>query len=200
MTEEASAGLRDLDYLDESGFAPTLPTSYTWARAGTRPLVPYEAPQGRRVNVIGALAPVGPEPRLVWASRRSGQGRLDSAAFLDFVARDVAGLPAPWDALPPDYARERPCTIVLDNYSVHRSTAVKVAEPALARAGVTFYFLPAYSPELNAIEPLWRQVKYGDLATRSFATGEALHAAVDDALAARATDLEHPTHKLPRAA
>lgn len=200
MTREARAGRRDLYYLDESGFAPTLPTSYTWAREGTRAVVPYEAPQGRRVNVIGALAPDGARPRLVWASRRSGQGRLDSAAFLDFVSRDLAGLPATPDALPPSYVRRRPCTIVLDNYSVHRSAAVKAATPALARAGVDFYFLPAYSPELNKIEPVWRHVKYGDLATRSFATGEILHTAVDDALAARAADLQHATHNLPRAA
>lgn len=143
MTEEAAAGQRDLYHLDECGFAPTLPTSYTWARAGTRPLVPYEAPQGRRVNVLGAVATTGPRPRFVWASRRTGQGRLDSAAFLDFVCCDVAQLPATWDALPPDYVRARPCTIVLDNYSVHRSNVVRAAEPVLARAGVTFFFLPA---------------------------------------------------------
>ena len=200
MTNEAAAGERDLYHLDESGFAPTLPTSYTWAREGTRPLVPYEAPQGRRVNVIGALASAGPAPRLVWASRRSGQGRLDSAAFLDFVTRAVAQLPAPWDALPAAYVRPRPCTIVLDNYSVHRSKVVQAAVPALAQAGVTFYFLPPYSPKLSTIEPVWRHVKYTDLPTRSFADAPTLHSAVDTALAERAADLCHPTHNLPRAA
>lgn len=44
----------DLCHLDEAGFAPTLPTSYSWALVGRRLTVPYEAPQGRRVNVIGA--------------------------------------------------------------------------------------------------------------------------------------------------
>lgn len=200
MTTEAESGIRDLYHLAECGFAPTLPTSYTWAREGIRPLVAYEAPQGRRVNVIGALAAVGPDPRLVWASRRSGQGRLDSATFLDVVVREVAGLPAPWEALPPDYLRARPCTIVLDNYAVHRSKAVRVAEPILARVGVTFYFLPPYSPKLSAIEPRWRHVKYTDLATRSFADAAALHAAVDAALATRAAALGDPTHHLPRAA
>jgi hypothetical protein len=195
LTQEAAAGQRDLYHLDECGFAPTLPTCYTWAREGTRPLVPYEAPQGRRVNVIGALAIAGPAPRLVWASRCSGQGRLDSAAFLDFVSRQVAGLPAPWDRLPEGYVRPRPCTIVLDNYSVHRSKVVQAA-----RAGITFYFLPPYSPELSAIEPVWRHVKYTDLATRSFADGTALHDAVDTALAKRTAALCYPTHNLPRAA
>lgn len=200
MTQEAAAGVRDLYHLDECGFAPTLPTSYPWARPGTRPLVAYEAPQGRRVNVIGALAATGPDPRLVWASRRSGQGRLDSAAFLDFVARDVAGLPATWDALPPDYVRARPCTIVLDNYSVHRSKAVRAAEPVLARAGVAFSFLPPYSPKLSTSEPVWRHVKYTDLTTRSFADALALHDAVDAALATRAAALHHPTYNFPRTA
>jgi hypothetical protein len=200
LTREATAGQRDLYHLDECGFAPTLPTSYTWAREGTRPLVPYEAPQGRRVNVIGALASAGPHPRFVWASRRSGQGRLDSAAFLEFVCWDVAGLPTTWDALPPGYVRPRPCTIVLDNYSVHRSKAVRAAEPVLARAGVTFFFLPPYSPKLSDIEPVWRHVKYTDLATRSFADATALRDAVDTALATRAAALCYPTHNLPRAA
>lgn len=200
MTREAAAGLRDLYDLDECGFAPTLPTSYPWARVGTRPVVPYEAPQGRRVNVLGARTRAGPDRRLVWRSRRSDQGKRDSAAFLDFVCRDVAQLPTTWDALPPDYVRARPCTLVLDNSSVHRSKAVRAAEPALARAGVTFYCLPPYSPELSAIEPVWRHVKYTDLATRSFADGAALQAAVDGALDARAAAMHDATHNLPRPA
>jgi hypothetical protein len=36
----------DLYFLDESGCAPTLPVSYTWARIGTRAVVPYVAPKG----------------------------------------------------------------------------------------------------------------------------------------------------------
>lgn len=200
MTEEAAAGTRDLYHLDECGFAPTLPTSYTWARVGTRPLVPYEAPQGRRVNVIGALAAVGPQPRFVYASRRSGQGRLDSTAFLDFVCRDVAQLPTTWEALPADYVRERPCTVALDNYSVHHSKVVQAAEPVLARAGVTFFFLPPYSPELSTIEPVWHGVKYIDITTRSYVDGAALHEAVDTALDQRVVAYQHATQNLSRAA
>ncbi len=200
MTRGAAAGERDVYDLDECGFAPTLPTSYTWARVGTRVVVPYEAPQGRRVNVIGARTRAGAAPRFVWASRRSGQGRLDSAAFLDFVCREVAQLPAAWDALPPDYVRARPCTIVMDNYSVHRSKVVTAARPALAKAGVELYFLPPYSPELSQIEHEWRGVKYDDLSRRRFADGAALHAAVDEALTARAAAHASTTHDYCRSA
>jgi hypothetical protein len=200
LTRDAAAGTRDVYDLDECGFAPTLPTAYTWARTGTRVVVPYEAPQGRRVNVIGALSRGETPRRLVWSSRQSSHGKLDSAAFLDFICRDVAELPTTWATLPPDYVRERPCTIILDNYSVHHSRAVQAAEPALARAGITFYFLPSYSPELSQIEPVWHQVKYGDLTQRSFATAAALQDAVEDALAKRAATFQLTTHDFPRAA
>jgi DDE superfamily endonuclease len=200
LTAAAAAGERDLYDLDECGFAPTLPTSYTWARVGTRVVVPSEAPQGRRVNVIGARTRAGAAPRFVWASRRSGLGRLDSAAFLDFVCREVAQLPAAWDALPLGYGRARPCTIVLDNYSVHRSKLVQAARPVLAAAGVELYFLPPYSPELSQIEHEWRAIKFGDLRRRSFADGAALHQAVDEVLATRAAAHQNASHVFHQAA
>jgi DDE superfamily endonuclease len=169
----------DLYFLDECGFAPTLPTTYTWARSGTCVIVPYIAPQGRRVNVLGALAPYGPKPRLTYHSR---SGKIDSAACVEFLWREVAQLPAPPEEVPTTYRRERPCVIVLDNYSVHRSAVVRDLLPALQAADVTIFYLPPYSPELNAIEHLWRHIKHEDLPVRSFSEAEALKAAVDSVL------------------
>jgi hypothetical protein len=195
LTEAAARGEQDLFYLDQCGFAPTLPTSYTWAREGVRPLLRYEAPQGRRVNVLGAFAPVGPPgqpPRFVYASRLAGEGKLDGDALLDFVCREIVGLAggrAALDTLPAAYRRARPCTIALDNYGVHHSKPVKAARPKLEAIGVTFYYLPPYSPKLNRIEPEWHALKYDRLQDRSFPTGAALKAAVDAALDARAAEL-----------
>ncbi len=192
MTEAAARGEHDLFYLDQCGFAPTLPTSYTWAREGTRPLLRYEAPQGRRVNVLGAFAPFGPQPRFVYESRLAGEGTLDGDALLDFVCREIVGLAGGRAALnhvPTDYRRGRPCTVALDNYGVHHSKPGKAALPKLEALGVSFYYLPAYSPKLNRIEPEWHAMKYDRLPDRSFATGPALKAAVDAMLAARAAEL-----------
>jgi len=187
---QAAAGLIDRWFLDERGFAPTLPTGYRWGRLGTRLVVPYEAPQGRRVNVIGALAPDDPAgTRFVFQTRRKADGRFDAAACVAFVDRVVAaGTPG------------RPCVIVLDNYSVHHSKAVKDALPGLAERGVTFCYLTPYSPELNPIEALWKQTKYQDLPERRHLTDVALQAAVETALAARARKLAEATHNLPRSA
>ena len=194
MTE---AGWCDLYYLDESGFAPTRPTGSTWARAGTRARVWDEPPQGRRLNVLGALAPYGEGRGLVWTSP---PGKVDSAVVLEFVWRQVAGLPAPPAELPPGYRRARPCVVVLDNAAAHVSQAVEAARPALAAAGVTLYYLPPYSPELNRIEDLWRHVKYEELPTRSYRTLEDLRAAVEEALNDHAATLRDDTTNLPRAA
>ena len=39
----------------------TLPTGSSWSAVGQALRVPYEAPQGRRINVIGAYFSHGPE-------------------------------------------------------------------------------------------------------------------------------------------
>jgi hypothetical protein len=191
------AGWCDLWYLDESGFAPTLPTGYTWARRGTRALVWDEPPRGRRLNVLGALAPYGATPDLVWTAP---PGKIDSAVVLDFLWRAVAGLPAPPDQLPAGYRRPRPCIVVLDNASAHTSTAVTAVRPLLAAAGVTLYYLPPYSPELNRIEEVWRQIKYQELPVRSYRTLADLRAAVERALQTHAASLHDATPDLAEAA
>ena len=60
MIAQAIERAIDLYFRDECGLAPTLPTPYTWARIGTRVLVPYVAPQGRRVKVIGVIGALAP--------------------------------------------------------------------------------------------------------------------------------------------
>jgi hypothetical protein len=188
--ELTEAGWCDLWFLAASGFAPTLPTGYTWARVGTRPLVWDEPPAGRRRNVLGALAPYGDDRRLAWTCPA---GKVDSATVLTFVGREVAGLPAPPPALPPGFRRARPCVVVLDNASAHVSRTVKAALPALEAAGVLLYYLPPYSPELNRIEERWRHVQDEALPVRSYRTLEDLRTAVEDALTKHAARLRDAT-------
>lgn len=196
--ETVTTWLIDLYFQDESGFAPTLPLGSTWAREGTRPLVRYEAPAGRRVNVSGAIAPFGPRPRLVYDSRI---GPLDGEAFVHLVWQRIAALPP---VLPEGYRRERPCVVVVDNYTVHHGRVVQAARPQLEATGVSLFYLPPYSPELNApIEALWRQVKYHEMPRRSYTTATDLKAAVDAVLDRRAAALHAhslPTHSFRMAA
>jgi transposase len=90
--------------------------------------------------------------------------------------------------------------VALDNASAHTSKLVAAARPALEAAGVLLYYLPPYTPELNRIEELWRQVKYQDLPQRSYRTLDDLRAAVEDALGKHAARLLVDTNDLAEAA
>ena len=49
----------------------------------------------------------------------------------------------------------------------------------MAKVGIYLYYLPAYSPELNRIEPVFKQVKHHDMPTRSFTSKADLRAAIE---------------------
>lgn len=178
---------------------------------GERLRIPYEAPQGRRVNVIGAYFSHGPQTgRFEFAAyaavpesrakkaRKSLEeraaahglglaevGPIDSERFVQFVW-EIAGRPAIY---PQDWQRERPLRIWLDNYSVHKSERVREELPALERAGITLHYLPSYSPELSKIEPIWHAVKHHEMKERSYAELKALKRATEEALRKKAANL-----------
>ncbi|CAA9217569.1 MAG: hypothetical protein AVDCRST_MAG93-296 [uncultured Chloroflexia bacterium] len=189
----------------------TLPTSYSWFPVGQRQCVPYEASQGRRVNAIGAHFTHGPAAGdlhfRTWAclpkshakkQRKTPEqvaaghgltaaevGAIDAQRLVDFIWR-MAGRE---EVVGGEWKRERPLMVVLDNYSVHRSQVVREEEPALAAADIHLVYLPSYSPELSAIEPVWHDVKQHHLPIRSFERVGELKAAVDEALACKARKL-----------
>jgi transposase len=162
LRAKAAAGELDLFYLDESGFAPSLPCGYSWTLPGQRKRVAYEYPQGRRVNVLAAYRPDAPAP---WLGSRAFERTLNSDDLLAYLG-----------ALPESAV---PQVVVLDNASLHVSKVVKAQRRALARRGIYLYYLPAYSPELNRIEPVFRQVKYQEIPVRSYTSKAALRQAVE---------------------
>ncbi|MFE5923082.1 helix-turn-helix domain-containing protein [Streptomyces sp. NPDC056468] len=124
---EAHAGERDLIFLDESGFVPTMPTGYTYSRIGQRTVAPREDTKNPRVNVLGAQI-VGATPDLLW---QPTCGKIDAGMLMEFVCADLAGLPGGGRSLKsaadgldgqlPVWALSRPCTAVLDNASANQS-------------------------------------------------------------------------------
>jgi len=162
LTERAEAGRLDLLYLDECGFAPSLPTSYSWCLPGQRKRVKHEYPQGRRVNVLATYRPIGASPRL---AATAFERTLTSDDLLEYLR----GLPA----------AAVPRVVVLDNAGLHVSKAVKAQRKELARRGTFLYYLPAYSPELNRIEPVFKQVKHHEIPRRSHQSKAELRASVE---------------------
>jgi len=53
----------------------------------------------------------------------------------------------------------RRTVIVLDNASPHRSKKVREMIPYWEKRGLHLFFLPPYSPHLNIVERLWKEIK-----------------------------------------
>jgi transposase len=178
---------------------------------GERLMIPYEAPQGRRVNAIGAYFSHGPlagrfefetyarlpesraKKRRVSLEEQAAAhgltieevGPIESERYLRFVWK-MAGRP---ELYPADWRRERELVIWVDNYSVHKSERVREELPELERAGITICYLPSYTPELSKIEPIWQDVKYHRMTTRSHNEVGELKRATEAALSQKAADL-----------
>jgi transposase len=56
--------------------------------------------------------------------------------------------------------RKKKTVVVMDNAAVHTSEALEECLPKWKKKGVIITYLPPYSPELNLIEILWRNIKY----------------------------------------
>ena len=89
---------------------------------------------------------------------------------------------------------------MLDHASLHTSQVVRRARRSLAAAGVDLDFLPPYAPELNEIEPVFRQVKYQEIPQRSHTSRAGLRAAVDTGFDTYGRSLKSKSEKKPRRA
>lgn len=160
---EARGGCQIL-YGDESGFClqPCLP--YLWQKKGQPTVGLPAAAHGQRLNVLGVLRP---SDCTLW--HFPTQEKLTA----QHVIKSVESL------LP---TLERPTVLVLDNAGVHRAKIVQDKRKEWRKKGLRLLFLPPYSPHLNRIEILWRQVKYRWLPVIAWAGFPALCQAVTSIL------------------
>src|SRR4051794_14152739 len=103
-----------------------------------------------------------------------GHGMILAEAFERTLTSD--DLPTYLRGLP---AAGVPRVVVLDNAGLHVSKVVKAQRKELARRGIFLYFLPPYSPELNRIEPVFKQVKHHEISRRSHKSKAELRGSVE---------------------
>ena len=143
LREQAAAGDIELAYVDEVGFASVHPNRSAWTPVGEQHLI--EAKRGKRLNVLGALLSSGG----LFSAKLWQKTTADLfVGFLGLLKAHVTK------------AGAKPLTVVLDNASIHKAKATRHVVEHLKKQGVTLYFLPTYSPELNRIERLWHKIKY----------------------------------------
>lgn len=160
-------------YADEVRFSRQAPVPYAWQLRGQPPVgLPAERGAGGGYSVLGFWRPADPQA----TGCQHFIGFISPATFTaDLFVLAVAD----WLAHLP-----QPTVLVLDNASIHKAGLVKDQLAAWAAQGLTLFFLPPYSPELNRIELLWRFCKHYWLTPAAYQTPLTLLQHVTDLLLA----------------
>ena len=134
-----------------------LPPSYTWTKKGQAHQHRVRSRWGSegRINLIGTLCLLegGAHERLEY---RVLEGSCDSEEVIGYL-----------EAMAERASPAKPCVVVLDNAPFHTAGVVREREAAWEERGLRLYRLPAYCPQLNPIEGVWRRLK-GFLMPRRF--------------------------------
>jgi len=146
LREQAARGEFVLAYCDEAGFSCVHPNRSAWTPKGERHLIP--AIRGQRLNVLAAMLSTGGLFSATYSQSTT------SEIFMGFVG------------LLQEHVGNK-LKIIIDSASIHKAKAMKPIVEILEKKGVTFYFLPPYSPELNRIEKLWHSMKYTWMSVKS---------------------------------
>ena len=173
--QQAAVGDVVLLYGDESEALTHPYLARVWAKAGAGLRVPAPG-QAKKVAILGSLDHLTRE-LIVHTSptKRSS----DFVAHLEQLDRRYGPKPG---------QPTKPVVLVEDNGPIHTS---KLSLAALAARAhwLTVEWLPKYTPELNDIESVWRDLKAHHLAHRTFADAAALdhtiHQAVEELNAER---------------
>ena len=154
-----------LVFLDECGGLTTLSRLHGRSPRGTRACASAPFGHWTRVTLLGALGAAG----IVGAMRV--EAATSGAVFCAYLEQ----------VLLPELRRTKPdAGLIMDNLPAHKAPRVRAL---LDRSGFAYRYLPAYSPDLNPIEPGWAKLK-AELRRLAARTVDALHAACGPALAA----------------
>ena len=154
-----------LVFLDKCGVLTTLSRLRGRSPRGTRACASAPFGHWTRLTVLGALGAEG----IVGAM--SVEAATDAAVFHAYLDQ----------VLLPELRRTKPdAVLVMDNLPAHKAPQVRTL---LDRSGFAYRYLPAYSPDLNPIEPGWAKAKAA-LRRVAARTVDALHDACGPALAA----------------
>lgn len=111
---------------------------HAWAPRGERVYGRVPRNRGKVLTVIGALTYDGVEAVM------AVEGGTTAKVFRTFVDDHLVPVLLPDDV------------VVMDNLGAHHATGIRAAIEA---TGAQVLYMPAYSPDLNAIEYCWSKVK-----------------------------------------
>jgi transposase len=162
LCDQADKGEIDFYYFDESGFTLEPCVPYAWQRVGEQIEVPSS--KSKRLNVLGFI---------------DRQCRFDSYVFEGSVTSEVV------IACFNEFAQKttQKTVVLIDNASMHTCGAFQKNIAVWENQNLFIQHIPAYSPELNKIEILWRKIKYEWLEFSAYESFAALKKSLDNILA-----------------
>jgi len=163
LLEEAKQGQRTVLFVDAAHFVMGAFLGMLWCF--TRQLLP-SASGRKRYNVLGAYDPIRHEAITVTNDTYINQHVF--CTFLDKIAAAYADT-------------EKPITLILDNAKYQKCQLVFDKATQL---GIKLVYLPAYSPNLNLIERLWRFVKKQVLYSKHYDQFSTFKQCIDTCIAA----------------
>jgi transposase len=161
IRKQAKAEGATIYFADEAGIRSDYHAGTTWAPVGRTPVV---RATGARfsVNMLSAVSAQGALRFMIH------EGTVNAAVFIDFCKRLLR------DADGPVY-------LVVDGHPAHRARAT--TEFIAATEGqLKLFLLPAYSPELNPDEWVWKNVKHDRAGKTTITSKDDLKATVISAL------------------
>ena len=144
---QAEAGEIDFYYFDEAGFTLDPCVPYAWQTVGETIEIP--AASSDRINVLAFLSPDLRFHPFVF--EKTVDSEIVIACF-DHLSQIIT----------------KPTLVAIDGAPTHKSDAFQSRLEEWEARGLYVYLLPAYSPELNLIEILWRMIKYHWLPLKAY--------------------------------
>ena len=166
--QQAEAGDIILLYGDESEALTHPYLARAWAKSGADLRVPAPG-QAKKVAMLGSLDHL---TRQLIVHTSQTKRSSDFIAHLEQLDRLFGPQPG---------RQAKPVVLVEDNGPIHTSKRSLAALAARAH-WLTVEWLPKYAPELNEIEPVWRDLKAHHLAHQTFTDVAALDQAIHDAV------------------
>lgn len=151
-----------LFFEDEASFPQWGTLSYTWAKKGQQPTIKTSGIR-KGYKVFGLID--------YFTGRffhKTIEEKFNSETYISFL-KDILS------------KTRKHIVLIHDGAPYHRSAAVK--EFIYRKANrLTMYKLPAYSPDFNPIEKIWKKIKKDETHLQYFPTFESLKEKVDEAL------------------
>ncbi len=162
LEQKARRGEINQIYFDRAGFSLLATVVYAWQEIGKRLEIAASRSQGQ--SVLGFM----------WqgCERFSSfvfQGSITSHIVIYCINEIIKIL-------------DKPTVLVKDNAALHQSEEFAENFEEWEQKGLSIYYLPKYSSELNKIELLWKKIKHEWLALEAYQSYQKLTEELDKVL------------------